>query len=222
VKPRVRRLLPALLVSVGLAGASLSIASCSAVANERIGIVAPPFSQATFQPVGDYLVWRCGTGDCHGAVGRNFRVFGCDGVRLDAGQTVSCVPDDAGAGPTSIYEYQATYRSMVALEPQVMTTVWEGCKGSGGAYPPPESCHPELLTMMQKARGTEKHKGGQLICLTPPCPPGITPPNPTATPPVYDQQDQCLVTWLEGDVDVTACNNATFTYGLPAPDASDQ
>lgn len=216
---RLLRLSPVFLVAGAVALAALLLASCSSVSNERIGIDAPPFSEETFGPVSDFLAWRCGTNDCHGATGRNFRVFGCDSLRLDAGQGVSCIPDNAGGGPTTVYEYQATYRSLVALEPQVMSTVYEGCKGAtspegGGAYPPPTTCHPELLTLMAKARGIEKHKGGQLICLTAPCPPGVRAPNP------YDPQDECIVTWLEGNVNVTACQSATFVYGLPVPDAS--
>lgn len=212
-------LAPLLLLAGSVALVGLSLASCSSVSNERIGIDAPPFSQATFTDLNGFLVYRCGTNDCHGAPGRNFRVFGCDGLRLDAGQTVSCIPDDAGAGPTTISELQATYRSLVGLEPQVMSTVFQGCSGArspegGAAYPPPVTCHPELLTLLEKARGAQKHKGGQLICLTPPCPPGIPPPNP------YDLQDECIVTWLEGNVNVNACQMATFLYGMPVADAS--
>ena len=205
------RLLTILTVSAAVAAFALGVASCS-IANQRIGIEAPPFS-TSFAPLGDFLVYRCGTIDCHGAPGRNFRVWGCDGMRLDAGQTVPCVPDDAGGGLTTIPEYEATYRSMVGLEPQVMSSVWSGCQGQqgpdgGAAYPPPGVCHPELLTMIQKARGTEKHKGGQLVCLTPPCPPGIPNPNP------YDVQDVCMVSWLEGAVNTTACQFA-LTVGIP-------
>ncbi len=207
------------IVGLAVAATGLLVASCSSVSNSRIGIDAPPFNPTTFAPVGDYLVWRCGTNDCHGAPGRNFRVYGCDGLRLDSEQSVSCVTDSHGGGPTTNDEYVATYRSMVALEPQLMSTVFKGCNGATGsngvgAYPPPEACHPELLTMMAKARGIEKHKGGQLICISPPCPPGVPNPNP------YDPQDVCLVTWLEGNVDMTACGSATYSYGLPVKDAS--
>jgi len=211
------RLFTILVVSAAAACAALGVASCS-IANQRIGIEAPPFSQASFSPLGDYLVYRCGTIDCHGAPGRNFRIWGCDGMRLNAGQQVTCVPDDAGGGSTTVQEYQATYRSLVGLEPQVMTAVWSGCEGQqgpegGAAYPPPTACHPELLTMVQKARGTEKHKGGQLICLTPPCPAGIPDPHP------YDPQDVCIVSWLEGNVDQTACQYST-TIGITMVDAA--
>jgi hypothetical protein len=212
------RALPAVLVALATAAAGIFVASCSSVSNERIGIDAPPFSKATFSPLNAYLVERCGTIDCHGSPARNFRIWGCNGMRLAPGQAPTCVPNDAGGGFTTLPEYQETYRSLVGLEPQVMSTVFTGCNGAqspegGAAYPPPATCHPELLTMVQKARGLEKHKGGQLICLSPPCPPGVPDPDP------YDPQDVCIVSWLEGQVNSTACGNAS-QIGFPPPDAS--
>jgi hypothetical protein len=216
------------LVGVVVAGVGLALASCSSVSNQRIGVLAPPFSEATFSPVNAYLVARCGTLDCHGAPGRNFRIWGCDGMRLDAGTGVSCVKTMGGT-LTTLDEYEATYRSMVGLEPQLMTAVYDGCyqpSVSPAAYPPPSACHPELLTMMEKARGLEAHKGGQLICINPPCPPGVPapsyPPQVDGGPGPYDPQDVCLVSWLEGQVDQTACGTASLIgleYGTPA-DAS--
>jgi hypothetical protein len=222
-RPLLRVAIVSALVAAMVALSALSIASCSSVSNQRIGINAPPYSEATFQPLGDYLVYRCGTIDCHGSPGRNFRVWGCNGMRLDADASPACAPrEDPGGSLTTNAEYLATYRSLVGLEPQVMTTVYAGCYGAGGEggnapYPPPESCHPELLTVVEKARGTEKHKGGQLICIAPPCPPGVPPPDPTANPPRYDPQDVCIVTWLEGNVNATECAiPAQDMYGTAA------
>jgi hypothetical protein len=221
------RLVPVVLVASATSFAGVLLASCSSVNNQRIGIDAPPFSEATFSPLNGFLVERCGTLDCHGQPGRNFRIWGCDGMRLDAGQQVTCVPSDAGGGLTTIYELQATYRSMVGLEPQTMSTVYAGCYGQDtdglGDYPPPNGCHPELLTMVEKARGLEAHKGGQLFCLSAPCPPGVPDPSFSMVadggPPLYDPQDVCLVSWLEGDVNVAACNSAS-SVGFPPADAS--
>jgi hypothetical protein len=218
------RILAALLVSTATVATGALLASCSSVSNQRIGIDAPPFSESTFSPLNSYLVERCGTLDCHGSPGRNFRIWGCDGMRLDAGQAVTCVPDDAGGGLTTLYEYQATYRSLVGLEPQVMSAVTAGCYAPQSAeYPPPQNCHPELLTMVQKARGLEAHKGGQLICTSPPCPPGVPPPSfsllADGGPPLYDPQDVCIVSWLEGAVNGAACGNAS-QIGFPPADAS--
>ncbi len=205
------RALPLALATASVVATALGVASC-AVQNTRIGIEAPPYSETSFKPLGDFLVYRCGTLDCHGQPGRNLRIWGANGMRLDPEASAN---SDFGGPPTTNDEYVATYRSLVGLEPQVMTTVWTGCQGQngpdGGAdYPPPEVCHPELLTFVQKARGTEKHKGGQLICLSPPCPPGIPDPAP------YDLQDVCIVSWLEGNVNATACRTAARShYGLP-------
>jgi hypothetical protein len=200
-------LVPATIAAVASAGA------CSSVQNSRIGIDAPPYSKASFGPVGDYLANRCGTLDCHGQVGRNLRIYGCAGMRSE--------PDASPAtcqNPTTDDEYQRTYRSLVALEPQVMSVVYSGCSTSvsngTAVYPPGTACHPELLTFIRKARGVEAHKGGQLICVNPPCPDGIPDPVPLddAGGPLVDPQDVCLVSWLEGATDRHLCGVA---FGIP-------
>jgi len=170
-----------LAAGVALSAALLStaaVSSCSAVpADARIGIDAPNGSEAEFGIVGDYLEHRCGSLDCHGQVGRNLRIWGCEGMRLDPHAIPVCsVP--LGGSQTTTAEHQATYRSLVGLEPAVMSTVVEG-----------HGAHPELLTFVRKARGLEAHKGGVLIT------PG-------------DDQDICITSWLAGQTDVTACANA--------------
>lgn len=211
-----------------LSGASAVLAlSCSSTTNTRIGIDAPPFSDQSFGPLGDYLDHRCGSLDCHGQPGRNLRIWGCEGMRLDAGMVPVCNRTIPGGGRTTVAEHQATYRSLVGLEPQVMTEVFSGCNGQledGGAalYPPGASCHPELLTFVQKARGAEAHKGGQLICITPPCPPAVPNPNyPLQTSNgtvMADPQDVCIVSWLEGATNSMACQQAESipTYPMDA------
>jgi hypothetical protein len=203
-------------------GAVASAAACSSVQNSRIGIDAPPYSKASFSPVGDYLSNRCGTLDCHGQMNRNLRIYGCAGMRApDSDATpASC------QNPTTDEEYQRTYRSLVALEPQVMSVVFSGCSTSVASdgtdvYPPNSACHPELLTFIQKARGLEAHKGGQLICTQPPCPDGIPNPIPLndAGAPLVDPQDVCLVSWLEGATDRHMCGLAFGIPTFPVPDA---
>jgi hypothetical protein len=54
---------------------------------------------------------------------------------------------------------------------------------------------------VRKARGTEAHKGGQLIT------PG-------------DDQDKCITSWLAGATDTTSCVNAFGMPQFPTPDAS--
>jgi hypothetical protein len=202
------------LALVAASAVTALAAACSVVSETRIGIVAPDGSEQSFGPVADYLDHRCGTLDCHGQSGRNLRIWGCEGMRLDAGDVPFCGRAQGGR-PTTPDEHQATYRSLVGLEPTVMTTVYGGCSGGPtddagvSLYPPGSSCHPELLTFIRKARGTEAHKGGQLICTSPPCPGGVASPSP------FDPQDVCLVTWIEGHTDPTACSNAINAPNFP-------
>ena len=194
-----------LLACASVGSLVLAALACSPVAQQKIGIDAPP--SGDFLPVNTFLVHRCGTLDCHGQPGRNLRIWGCGGMRLpDAGVGPSCRPQQGG-GPTTGEEAYSTYRSLVGLEPSVMSTVYDECQNSGGAYPPPEGCHPELLTFVRKARGTEAHKGGALISAE-----GID-GNP-------DPQDVCIVTWLEGQTNTQACSKALAIPNFPIPDAS--
>ncbi len=120
------------------------IFACSTPANTTVVGVVP--DSATFPPVADLLVKRCGTLDCHGSVYRNLRVYGSLGLRLS--------PDDRpiSKGQTTPAEYQNDFDSVVGLEPEIMTTVVT----EGGASP-------DRLTFVRKARGTEHHKGGSLM-----------------------------------------------------------
>jgi hypothetical protein len=135
--------------------------------------------------VGDYLDHRCGSLDCHGQVDRNLRIWGCEGMRLDPQSLPSCSPKPVGGGFTTPDEHLATYRSLVGLEPTVMSAVVEG-----------HGAHPELLTFVRKARGLEAHKGGALIT------PG-------------DDQDVCITSWLAGQTDLNACSNARLYPMFP-------
>jgi hypothetical protein len=195
---------PAVILFV--AATAAAVAACSAVADTRVGVGAPPASDQEFGPVANMLDQRCGTLDCHGQPGRNLQIWGCDGMRLDPKVAPSCSKIQGG-GPTTTAEHYQTYRSLVGLEPNVMSTVYAGCENAGGAYPPGSSCHPELLTFVRKARGTESHKGGQLISVI-----GVD-----GGP---DPQDVCIVTWLEGQTDLQACTTALFIPTFPMPDAS--
>jgi hypothetical protein len=216
------------VVAASAAGALVVAAlACGPVQQQTIGIDAPP--SGDFPPVNTFLVHRCGTLDCHGQPGRNLRIWGCEGMRLDAGMIPVCNRTVPGGGRTTVQEHEATYRSLVGLEPQVMSEVYAGCNGQlveagVAAYPPASSCHPELLTFVQKARGAEAHKGGQLICTNPPCPPAV--PNPayalqTSNGTVMtDPQDVCIVSWLEGATNTAACQQAESIPTYPTMDAS--
>jgi hypothetical protein len=100
---------------------------------------------ASFPPVAQLLVVRCGSLDCHGTPGRNLRLYGSAGLRWSASDrpfVPVCDTQD---------EVAQDYESVVDLEPATMSAV----VAAGGASP-------QELTMVRKARGTESHKGGQV------------------------------------------------------------
>jgi hypothetical protein len=97
--------------------------------------------------VGDAAGRSCGSLDCHGQIGRNFRVYSYFGMRLNPKDVVA----DKVFGATTKDEYDETYHSLVGLEPEIMAAVVE----EGGTQP-------TRLTFIRKMRGIEKHKGGTL------------------------------------------------------------
>jgi hypothetical protein len=167
--------------SLLLVAATSSIVGCSVPSSDATIVIEAPSESATeWYPVANYLGHRCGSLVCHGDAQRNFVIYSCDGLRLDATDVPGC-PPGFGTVATASDEYNATYRSLVGLEPVVMSQV----VASGGA-------DPDLLTFIRKARGQEAHKGGALIV------PG-------------DDQDQCLTSWLSGDTNAAACTQAIAT-----------
>jgi len=145
----------------------LGVGACAAPdPNARTQVVGP--DRPSFDPVHAFLDHRCGSLDCHGTRYRNLRMWGHDGMRLAFG-------DVPGASPSTTAEVDATYASIVELEPEVMAAV---VADQGAA--------PERLTFVRKARGTEKHAGGAIIT------PG-------------DVRDTCIVSLLAVQTDATAC-----------------
>jgi hypothetical protein len=130
------------------------------------GLRAPP--RPGFEAVADALQPTCGTLDCHGRSARNLRLYGGRGLRLDS-------DDNAAERPTTRAEYDATYWSIVGLEPEVLTAV----VSDGGD-------RPERLSLVRKGRGLDHHKGGQL-----------SKPD--------DGYDRCLRSWLAGTIDESTC-----------------
>ena len=171
-RPRVLRRLLALL-----AGAAAATACSAPPSNERYDPQALP-DRASFPPVAELLVVRCGSLLCHGTPARNLRLYGSAGLRwaaTDRPLSPACDTSD---------EVDQDYESVVTLEPEVMSAVVAG----GGA-------HPEQLTMVRKARGSEAHKGGTIWTQG-------------------DSSDTCLVSWLAGATDTGACASA-LTAALP-------
>lgn len=147
------------------------VSACSSPSNDARVVPAVP-DRASFPAVADLLEHRCGTLDCHGSVYRNLRLYGHEGLRLS--------PNDRPLAQrqTTAAEYDEDLISIVALEPEITSAV----VAEGGA-------HPERLTLVRKARGTEAHKGGTLMN-------------------EGDPQDVCLTSWLAGHVDPAQCRSA--------------
>jgi len=121
---------------------ALAAPACSAPSPDARFVATPP-DRATFPPVAEELVHRCGTLDCHGSSSRNLRIYGSTGLRLDPGDRPSATQASTPA------EIDRDFDGIVGLEPEILSEVI----ASGGAAP-------ERLTLVRKARGGEEHKGG--------------------------------------------------------------
>jgi hypothetical protein len=125
-------------------GAFLVLAGCSSPPPDGRYVQRALPDRASFPPVAQLLVVRCGSVDCHGTVARNLRLWGSAGLRWSS--------SDRPLVPTcdTSEEENQDYESVVGLEPERMSAV-VGSRGD-----------PAQLTMMRKARGTESHKGGKI------------------------------------------------------------
>lgn len=164
------RALYTLLLGATFAFGGVATAACSSPDTAaRVDPIGP--SRADFKYVAPVLSRRCGSIDCHGSAFRNMRVYGYGGQRLGAAATSPDVPNTL-----TVEEINATYDSVVGLEPEKMREVVQ----SGGAGP-------ERLTFLRKGRGDEDHKGDRRIT------PG-------------DASDRCITSWLAGNVRIDDCN----------------
>ncbi len=151
-------------------------AGCDGAENPAlVGLQTP--SRAAFPLVADALQPSCGSLDCHGQRGRNLRLYGGRGLRLEPHA-------NSADEPTTDEEYAASFRSVTGLEPEALDAVVQ----SGGL-------DFERLSIVRKARNTEKHKGGQQMR------PG-------------DALDRCLIYWLTGRSDLQYC---TLVANAPRP-----
>jgi hypothetical protein len=91
---------------------------------------------------------RCATLDCHGQIGRAFRIYSANGLRepTDADNT-------PGGAATTASEIQDNFDSAVALQPELMSAVVSD----------PTNNPPETLLLVRKPRQEERHKGGQVV-----------------------------------------------------------
>jgi hypothetical protein len=132
----------ALAIAVSCDGEILDAPANDGGASSSGRLLAP--ERATFNPVASMLQTTCGTLDCHGQIGRNLRLYGARGLRLDP-------KANSAEGATTAREYDQSYWSVIGLEPEVTSEVVAD-KGA----------HPERLALFRKARGVERHKGGTL------------------------------------------------------------
>lgn len=163
-----------LLMPVGVT--LLAAAACSAPPSDARDVYRAP-DPTTFPPLGDTLENHCGSLDCHGNIARNMRVYGVNGLRLDPNNFTGAENNMGSGDVTTPAEYEATYRAVTLLEPELMAQVLAD-----------HGADPQRLTIVRKARGTEHHKGGA--------------PMPAGSP-----GDVCLVSWLAGNIDKSACGS---------------
>jgi hypothetical protein len=135
-----------LVIAPALLSALVALVACSTPEQGRTN--ATTLDLATFRPVSDMLVVRCGSLDCHGSRYRNYRLVGYGSGRLDA-PGASPTPDGA---ETTDAEVAANYGSTIGVEPETMREV-AAARGAGA----------ERLTLVRKARGEEAHKGDRRI-----------------------------------------------------------
>jgi hypothetical protein len=95
-----------------------------------------------------FLERRCGTLDCHGQVGRAFRVYSAGGLRLanDAGLV-------SGTGSTTPDEIFANYESLTGLQPEQLEAVVQGRDV------------PTSLLIVAKPLALQTHKGGPVLAV---------------------------------------------------------
>jgi hypothetical protein len=165
---------PALFVGVLVAAAILTacssydknaitvIAECTNGPGNPSGCNTPTF--ADFMPagddnnkivgVGDFMIQRCGSLDCHGQVGRPLRLYGKDALRLADAGTGGTAPSTLNN--TTPQEYQADFDTIVALQPEDMARVMTGIQD------------PNTLLLLLKPTNSLVHKGGPVIFASPP------------------------------------------------------
>lgn len=112
-----------------------------------------PLAQSPCTPPGGFtnsgvhtfLENQCGTLDCHGQVGRPFRIFSVNGLRAenDAGDY------SGGGGGLTPDELYSNFLSAIGVEPEEMSRVVVGDDS------------PTALLLVKKPRLLERHKGGK-------------------------------------------------------------
>jgi hypothetical protein len=131
------------------------VVACGDLGPEINDIAAPPFDPNVFRSFSAVMERRCGTLDCHGHTSRPMKIYGQYGLRRFEVQGSPNVEDYAeyysgGKEPTTLAELEDNYRSICALEPELIAQVYA------------KKSPPDVLTIVRKARLREKHKGGPI------------------------------------------------------------
>lgn len=163
-----------------------SACACNGPASNGTFTITGP-SRASFPPVADALEAHCGTLDCHGQVGRNLRIYGLYGLRING---------ITGRGATTQEEYDATYTSLMSVQPEMLALVLSQ-----------RGANPQRWIVFSKGSGLEHHKGGT--------------PMPVSSPSCTDSPSPCAAnacvrSWLSGSIDDAACQTAS-EYLSPEP-----
>lgn len=146
---------------------SSAVVACGDLEAGVADVVTPPFDPLVFRSFSAVMERRCGTLDCHGHKSRPLRIYGQYGLRRYEPEGSPNVENYAeyysgGKEPTTLAELEDNYRSICALEPELVAQVYA------------KKSSPDVLTIMRKARLREKHKGGLLwnkgesgdVCMT--------------------------------------------------------
>jgi len=169
------------LIFIGFLCVSISCADVPD--SKRLTKILAPDEIKFENSVSPFLEKRCGTLDCHGGVGRPLRLFSGRGLRLPSGEGGAVFP---GSSDTTDLERRANYRSVIGLEPELISRVEAGV------------AQPRDLLLLQKPLGlgdpTTEHKGGQVLAAQ------------------GDPGEECIRSWLQEGVNVTACNSAAGNF----------
>lgn len=136
-------------------------------------------SREDFSAVSSVLERRCGGLDCHGAPARSMRVFGFYGLRLDG-------RDVPGGADTTEIEVDATYESIVSIDPELLSRVVAN-----------QGREAERWLVLSKGRRREAHTGGARLELGTPA-------------------DDCVLSWVSGALDIDACAGDDFSAPQPS------
>ncbi len=136
----------AVVTAAILAAASVAWSCASPPDTSRVTTILSPDYDTYVQSVDPYLARRCGSLDCHGQLGRAYRVYGRAGLRLTTVQDGGLV---SGGQPSDPEELRANYQTLVALEPEEMSRLMAR-----------QGDNPNLLMLLRKPLRLERHKGG--------------------------------------------------------------